>query len=191
MAFCLPGPHRSSGQQTTEQCVLQAHGTEVRELIAAVDKQGSGFISYDSFEAVMARSMMQQAAAVQSPDLSSTVRLQPDSSALPFHEVPLLNQPPHLVCMSDSMLPGAFNPTDAVGSVGWDRLPVGTTLLMVGCCLVPLHLRWQAVYSQNPSACQVTIGNTLCLSTGNSVTVIGCLLAIASRKHFMLHPSIS
>lgn len=70
--------------------LLQAHGSEVRELIAAVDKQGSGFISYDSFEAVMAHSMMQQAAGVRSAQLSSTVRLQPDSAALPFHEVPLL-----------------------------------------------------------------------------------------------------
>lgn len=70
--------------------LLQAHDSEVRELIAAVDKQGSGFISYDSFEAVMARSMMQQAAGIQSAHQSSTVRLQPDSSALPFHEVSLL-----------------------------------------------------------------------------------------------------
>ena len=70
--------------------VTQAHGHEVQELIAAVDKLGSGFISYDSFEAVMARSIMQQAAGPQLDDLSSTVRLQPDTSALPFHEVPLL-----------------------------------------------------------------------------------------------------
>ena len=71
---------------------LQAHDSDVRDLIAAVDKQGSGYINYDSFEAVMARSMLQHAAAGESADPSKTVRLQPDSFALPFHEVHLLPQ---------------------------------------------------------------------------------------------------
>ena len=89
MCYNLSGGPLLVLRTVTESRVLQAHGDEVRELIAAVDKQGSGFISYDSFEAVMARSMMQQAASGQSyPDLTNTVRLQPDSSALPFHEVP-------------------------------------------------------------------------------------------------------
>lgn len=66
---------------------LQAHDNDVRDLIAAVDKQGSGYISYDSFEAVMAHSMLQHAATGESADPSKTARLQPDSFALPFHEV--------------------------------------------------------------------------------------------------------
>lgn len=84
----MPTRHHTSSSLLSPHVALQAHDHEVRELIAAVDKQGSGFISFDSFEAVMARSMVQQqAAAVQSADLSSTVRLQPESFALPFHEV--------------------------------------------------------------------------------------------------------
>ena len=110
--------------------VLQAHDHEVRELIAAVDKQGSGFISYNSFEAVMARSIMQQVAGAQPPDLSSTVRLQPDTSALTFHEVPLLV------------------PTIAIAVVGADRPPIGDTVVIVGCLLAEL-LRWQAAFWHN------------------------------------------
>ena len=67
--------------------VIQTHDSEVRELIAAVDKQKTGYITYDSFEAVMARSMLHHAGPVDAPDMSATIRLQPDTSALPFHEV--------------------------------------------------------------------------------------------------------
>ena len=71
--------------------MVQTHTSDVRELIAAVDRRGTGYIGYDDFEAVMARSMIQQNLSVDAAvDLSSTIRLQPDTSALPFHEVMLL-----------------------------------------------------------------------------------------------------
>jgi len=70
--------------------VLQTCSSDVRELIAAVDRKGTGYISYDDFEAVMARSLLQHTRPVEAAvDLSATIRLQPDSSALPFHEVPI------------------------------------------------------------------------------------------------------
>ena len=60
----------------------------MRELIAAVDRRGTGYIGYDDFESVMARSMLQHTPSSDAAvDLSSTIRLQPDTSALPFHEV--------------------------------------------------------------------------------------------------------
>ncbi len=74
------------------QCVsvLQTCSSDVRELIAAVDRKGTGYIGYDDFEAVMARSLLQHTRPVEAAvDLSATIRLQPDSSALPFHEVPI------------------------------------------------------------------------------------------------------
>jgi len=74
------------------QCVsvLQTCSSDVRELIAAVDRKSTGYISYDDFEAVMARSLLQHTRPVEAAvDLSATIRLQPDSSALPFHEVPI------------------------------------------------------------------------------------------------------
>lgn len=74
------------------QCVsvLQTCSSDVRELIAAVDRRGTGYIGYDDFEAVMARSLLQHTRPVEAAvDLSATIRLQPDSSALPFHEVPI------------------------------------------------------------------------------------------------------
>ena len=67
---------------------MQTHSGDVRELIAAVDKKGTGYIGYDDFEAVMARSMLQHTRPLDAAvDLSGTIRLQPDTSALPFHEV--------------------------------------------------------------------------------------------------------
>lgn len=72
--------------------VVQTHDSDVRELIAAVDKQQTGYINYDSFEAVMARSLLQSAGPVDASNMSATIRLQPDTSALPFHEVLLLHR---------------------------------------------------------------------------------------------------
>lgn len=70
--------------------MLQTCSSDVRELIAAVDRKGTGYISYDDFEAVMARSLLQHTRPVEAAvDLSATIRLQPHSSALPFHEVPI------------------------------------------------------------------------------------------------------
>ena len=70
------------------QHVVQTHTSDVRELIAAVDRRGTGYIGYDDFESVMARSMLQHTPSVDAAvDLSGTIRLQPDTSALPFHEV--------------------------------------------------------------------------------------------------------
>ena len=80
------------GIASKSQCVsvLQTCSSDVRELIAAVDRKGTGYISYDDFEAVMARSLLQHTQPVEAAvDLSATIRLQPDSSALPFHEVPI------------------------------------------------------------------------------------------------------
>ena len=73
-----------------EYYVLQVHNNDVRELIAAVDKQGAGYISYDNFEAVMARSLLQHTGPRDQSDMIGTIRFQPDASALPFHEVPAL-----------------------------------------------------------------------------------------------------
>lgn len=71
--------------------VLQTCSSDVRELIAAVDRKSTGYISYDDFEAVMARSLLQHTRSVEAAvDLSATIRLQPDFSALPFHEVPVI-----------------------------------------------------------------------------------------------------
>ncbi|DBB03464.1 TPA: hypothetical protein ACH3X3_010818 [Trebouxia sp. C0006] len=67
---------------------IETCSSDVRELIAAVDRKGTGYISYDDFEAVMARSLLQHTRPVEAAvDLSATIRLQPDSSALPFHEI--------------------------------------------------------------------------------------------------------
>ncbi|DBA80849.1 TPA: hypothetical protein ACH3X1_008063 [Trebouxia sp. C0004] len=71
------------GAAETQTC-----SSDVRELIAAVDRKGTGYISYADFEAVMARSLLQHTRPVEAAvDLSATIRLQPDSSALPFHGI--------------------------------------------------------------------------------------------------------
>jgi len=88
----LQRKHKVKGVVSNYQCVsvLQTCSSDVRELIAAVDRKGTGYISYDDFEAVMARSLLQHTRPVEAAvDLSATIRLQPDSSALPFHEVPI------------------------------------------------------------------------------------------------------
>ncbi|DBA68731.1 TPA: hypothetical protein ACH3X2_013428 [Trebouxia sp. C0005] len=67
---------------------IETCSSDVRELIAAVDRKSTGYISYDDFEAVMARSLLQHTRSVEAAvDLSATIRLQPDFSALPFHEI--------------------------------------------------------------------------------------------------------
>lgn len=71
-------------------CVVQVHSSDVRELVAAVDRRGFGSITYEDFEAVMAASMLQTASpADDTPSLSSTVRLSPSAGSMPFHEVSL------------------------------------------------------------------------------------------------------
>ena len=67
---------------------MQTHINDVRDLIAAVDRRGIDYIGYDDFETVMARSMLPNTRLVEAgADFSGTIRLQPDTSALPFHEV--------------------------------------------------------------------------------------------------------
>ena len=66
---------------------MQTHEGDVRDLISAVDKQGTGYINYDSFEVVMCRSMLQHTGLADGKDMIGTIRLQPDTSGLPFHEV--------------------------------------------------------------------------------------------------------
>ena len=67
---------------------VQVNSSDVRDLVAAIDRKGFGSITYDDFEVVMARSMLQSASpAEDTTDLSSTVRLPPDSGSMAFHEV--------------------------------------------------------------------------------------------------------
>lgn len=66
----------------------QVDSSDVQDLVAAVDRKGFGSITYDDFEAVMARSMLQRAHQSEDAErMSSTVRLSADAGFIPFHEV--------------------------------------------------------------------------------------------------------